>query len=296
MMARIRTALFVPGHKADWIAKAVRSEADAIIIDLEDSVPAAEKEAARRNAREALGTFAEHTVLIRPNGLDSEHCAPDLAAVARPGLDGLLLPMLTGRDDMIRFDALIAVGEIANGVPRGTLRVLPSFETAGAISAVDEILGAPRVMGLMAAAAKDADVSRSVGFRWSAQGAETLYLRSKILLAGRAAGLDTLLLGLWQDVRDLEGLRTFAQDNAGLGYTGQVIIHPTHAPVANEEYGFSPSQVEYYRGLIAAFEDATRQGHGAVMYRGEHIDLAHAENARTLLTRAGHATTTEDES
>ena len=293
-MPPIRTALFVPGHKADWIAKAVRSEADAVIIDLEDAVPATEKQTARRNAREALETYSEHTVLIRPNGLDSEHCAPDLAAVARPGLDGLLLPMLTGRDDMIRFDALITAGEIASGLPRGTVRVLPSFETAEAISAVEEILGAPRVMGLMAAAAKDADVSRSVGFRWSAQGLETLYLRSRLLLAGRAAGLETLLLGLWQDVRDLEGLRSFARDNAALGYTGQVIIHPSHAPVANQEYGLSTDQVEYYRGLIAAFEEGTREGHGAVTYRGEHIDLAHAENARALLTRAGHATTTEE--
>lgn len=291
----IRSALFVPGHKSDWIAKAIRSEADAVIIDLEDSVPAAEKEQARGNARAALASHPEATILVRPNGLASEHCAVDLAEVAQERLAGLLLPMLTGRDDVVRFDALITAGEIANGVPRGTTGVLASFETAAAISAVEQIVSAPRVSGVMAAAAKDADVSRSVGFRWSRQGLETLYLRSKILLAARAAGIETILLGLWQDVRDLEGLRAFAQDNAALGYTGQVIIHPTHARVANEEYGLSPAQIAYYRDLIAAFENGTRQGHGAVSFHGEHIDLAHAENARAQLRRSGLQTTTEDQ-
>ena len=78
----------------------------------------------------------------------------------------------------------------------------------------------------MAAAAKDADVSREVGFRWTAEGMETLYLRSKVVVAARAAGIRTIVLGLWQEVRNLDGMRTFAQDNSGLGYTGQVLIHP----------------------------------------------------------------------
>ena len=293
-MPAIRSALFVPGHKAEWIEKAVASAADAVIIDLEDSVPDAEKDTARGNAAAALERHPEATLLVRPNGLGSEHCAVDILEVTRPGLHALLLPMLTGRDDVVRFDALITAGEMAGGVPRGTTGAVPSFETAQAISAVESILHAPRVCGVMAAAAKDADVSRSVGFRWSPQGLETLYLRSRILLAARAAGIDTILLGLWQDVRDLEGLRTFAEENAALGYTGQVIIHPTHAPVVNREYGLSPEQVAYYRDLIAAFQDGTRQGNGAVLFRGEHIDLAHAENAREQLRRAGIESMTEE--
>jgi len=284
----VRSALFVPGHKADWIDKAVRSDADAVIIDLEDSVPEQHKDAARTNAREAIGRHgATRTLLVRPNGLGSEEFARDVAATAVAGLTAFLLPMLSGRDDVVRFDALITGAEVANGVPRGSIDVVPSFETAAAIGAVDEIVRGPRVGGVMAAAAKDADVSRSVGFRWSAQGTETLYLRSKILLAARAVGLRTILLGLWQDVRNLEGMRQFARDNAGLGYTGQVVIHPSHAPIANEEYGLSDAQVDYYRRLVAAFEAGRREGHGAVSFEGEHVDLAHAENARERLRLAG---------
>jgi citrate lyase subunit beta/citryl-CoA lyase len=138
----------------------------------------------------------------------------------------------------------------------------------------------------MAAAAKDADVSREVGFTWTPEGQETLYLRSRVVLAARAAGLRSIVLGLWQEVRNLDGLRAFAVANHGLGYTGQVLIHPAHAPVANEEYGLSSYMRDYYEGLVAAFEQGQREGHGAVSYRGDHIDLAHANHARQALALA----------
>lgn len=289
-MRALRSVLFVPGHKADWIQKALASEADAIIIDLEDAVPAADKELARRNARDAI--TAHHgpkTVIVRVNGLDTDHFGADVEAVAVTGTAGLLLPMLRERDDVVAFDGVITAAEIRNGIVRGTVQVIPSFETAESISNVESILSAPRVGGVMAAAAKDADISRSVGFRWTADGAESLYLRSRILLAARAAGLEMIVLGLWQDVRDLDGMRAFARDNAGLGYTGQVIIHPTHAAIANEEYSLSDERLDYYRRLIRAFEAGVEEGNGAVSFDGEHIDLAHAENAREQLRRAGRS-------
>lgn len=287
-MLPLRSLLFVPGHKADWIAKALASEADGVIIDLEDSVPAAEKAAARANARETVLAYQGSTaILIRPNGLVTEHFWRDIEATALPGVAAYLLPMLERRDDVVGFDAVIAAGELANGTPRGSIGVVASFETAGSISRAEEILDGPRVVGLLAAAAKDADLARSVGFRWTRRGDETLYLRSRLLLAGRAAGLSLIVVGLWQDVRDLDGLRAFAEANADIGFDGQVLIHPSHAPIANEVYGLSPEQIEYYRGLVAAFDEATRAGSGAVSYSGEHIDLAHAENARERLRKAG---------
>lgn len=286
-MRAVRSLLFVPGHKADWIQKALRSEADGVIIDLEDSVPEADKESARSNAREAiLGYEGSKAVLVRPNGLETRHFGADLLTVSVAGLDAYLLPMLARRDDVVAFDAVISAGELANGVPRGSIEVVPSFETAASIERADEILSGPRVGGAMAAAAKDADVSRSVGFRWTAEGGETLYLRSRILMAARARDLRMIVLGLWQDVRDLDGMRGFAAANAGLGYTGQVLIHPSHAPIANEEYGLDETRLAYYRRLVAAFEEGQRQGHGAVDFEGEHIDLAHANHARELLAFA----------
>lgn len=288
-MKPVRSLLFVPGHKKDWILKALNSEADAIIIDLEDAVPQDDKALARSNAQEILSEHADSdtTILIRPNALDTIHFGADVAAVVRNGLTGLLLPKLFGRDDVVRFDALVSAAEIANGITQGQVELVPSLETAASINKVDEILAGPRVGGVMAAAAKDADVSREVGFTWTPEGLETLHLRSKVVLAARSAGIRCIVLGLWQEVRNLDGLRTFAQDNNRLGYTGQVLIHPSHAPVANEEYGLSDRQIAYYRGLLAAFEEGTKQGHGAVSFEGDHIDLAHANHAREALAVAG---------
>lgn len=286
-MKPYRSLLFVPGHKREWIDKALKSDADAIIIDLEDSVPAADKELARANARDALERHdGGKGILVRPNALDTTHFGRDVAEVTHANLDAFLLPKLFSRDDVVRFDALVSAAELDNRVTRGTVQLMPSLETAASIAKVEEILAGPRVGGVMAAAAKDADVSREVGFRWSAQGLETLYLRSKVVVAARSAGIRTIVLGLWQEVRNLEGMRTFAQDNSALGYTGQVLIHPSHAPVANEEYGLTESLREYYAGLVDAFEDGERNGHGAVTYRGDHIDLAHANHAREALAFA----------
>lgn len=286
-MKPYRSLLFVPGHKRDWIDKALSSEADAVIIDLEDSVPSQDKELARANAREALEAHdGSKGILVRPNALDTEFFGRDVATVTHRNLTAFLLPKLFSRDDVVRFDALVTAAELEHGIDRGTVELVPSLETAASISKVDEILAGPRVGGVMAAAAKDADVSREVGFRWTAAGVETLYLRSKVVVAARAAGIRTIVLGLWQEVRNLDGLRVFAQDNSGLGYTGQVLIHPSHAPIANEEYGLTATLQDYYQGLIEAFEEGQRNGHGAVSYRGDHIDLAHANHAREALTLA----------
>ncbi|WP_415853272.1 HpcH/HpaI aldolase/citrate lyase family protein [Sinomonas sp. G460-2] len=286
-MKPYRSLLFVPGHKRSWIDKALASDADAIIIDLEDSVPPEEKAQARANARDALEALTDDRgVLVRPNALDTDHFGEDVRVVTHAKLAAFLLPKLFSRDDVVRFDALVTAAEVANGLSRGTVELVPSLETAASIQKVEEILDGPRVGGVMAAAAKDADVSREVGFSWTAEGQETLYLRSRVVLAARAAGLRSIVLGLWQEVRNLDGLRAFASANHSLGYTGQVLIHPSHAPIANEQYGLSDYLREYYEGLIAAFEEGQREGHGAVSYRGDHIDFAHANHARQVLDLA----------
>lgn len=286
-MSPVRSLLFVPGHKADWIPKALASGADAIIIDLEDAVPEADKQLARDNARAAIvSQGAEKTILVRTNALDTPHFGEDVCAVAVDGLSALLLPKIYSRDDLLRFDGVITAGEHANGTESGTIQVVVSLETAASVENVGELARGPRVAGVMGAAAKGADISRDVGFRWTPAGTETLYLRSKTVAAARGAGLRLIVLGLWQDVNDLTGLRAFAQDNAGLGFTGQVIIHPSHAQVVNEEFGLTTEQLDYYIRLVEAFDAAVAQGNAAVRFDGEHIDIAHANYARQLVQAA----------
>ncbi|XVQ09586.1 HpcH/HpaI aldolase/citrate lyase family protein [Spirillospora sp. CA-255316] len=284
-MKPYRSLLFVPGHKPSWVEKAVRAGAHAVILDLEDAVPEAEKGAAREAVAGSLDQLAGSPTgaFVRINPLDTEHFARDIAAVVRPGLTGLLLPKVYGRDDIVAYNALVTAAEIERGMSRGGVGLVPSLETARSLAAVDEIASAPRVVSLMAAAAKDADISREVGFTWTPEGAETLYLRSKAVLAARAAGLRHIVLGLWQGIGDLDGLREFARANSRLGYGGQVLIHPSHAPVVNEEYGPSAAELDRLRRLVDAYESGAALGQGAVMFEGEHIDLAHAQHAREIL-------------
>ena len=285
-MLPYRSLLFVPGQKALWVDKAVSAGAHAVILDLEDAVPEADKQTAREvttNSVHRLGQESNVGVIVRVNALDTPHFGADLQAVVRPGLTALLLPKVYSADDVVAFDALVRHFEIAAGMPIGTVGLIPSFETAKALVNVESIALAPRVVSLMAAAAKDADISREVGFRWTAQGLETLHLRSRVVLAARAAGLPHVVLGLWQSIQDLEGLRTFAAANHDLGYGGQVVIHPSHVQIVNEAYALSQDELLRYSAMVKAYEAGAEEGHGAVMFDGEHIDLAHVQNARQIL-------------
>lgn len=288
-MRPFRSLLFVPGHKPEWADKAVRAGAHALILDLEDAVPAEAKDEARAAVAATVDRLAggDTGLVVRVNALEDDLHPKDVAAVVRPGLTALLLPKVRDRDDIVAFDALVTAAEIERGLPRGSVGLIPSLETARSLTNVDAIAAGPRVVSLMAAAAKDSDISREVGFTWTPAGLETLYLRSKVVLAARSAGLTHVVLGLWQDVTDLEGLRAFAEANRALGFTGQVVIHPSHVETVNEVYGPSAAELARLRRLVAAYEDGVRQGRGAVTFEGEHIDLAHVQTARSILAAAG---------
>ncbi|MGW4336505.1 HpcH/HpaI aldolase/citrate lyase family protein [Rhodococcus koreensis] len=287
-MRPLRSLLFVPGHRENWVDKAVASGVDGLILDLEDSVPSHLKAEGRAAASRSITRLAESgdrpAVYVRLNSLDTGLTGDDIEAVAIPGLDGFVLPKTFGPDDIVRFDALVTHFEARNGVEAGTIEFICSLETAEAYENCEKIaVASPRVATLFAGTARDADVSRSIGFQFTPGGQETLYLRSRALLAARAHGLEFPLVGVWQDLADPEGARTFAIQNRELGFRGQVLIHPSHVAVANEVFSPSKFEVDFYAGMITAFEEAEAAGAAAVLYEGMHIDYAHIKTAREVL-------------
>ncbi|WP_245933175.1 HpcH/HpaI aldolase/citrate lyase family protein [Caballeronia novacaledonica] len=284
----MRSVLFVPGHKEGWPEKAVAAGADGVILDLEDAVPLAMKDEAREIVAQSIGRLAaggrKIGVYVRLNALETGMTGDDLARIVIPGLDGVLLPKNYGPRDIVACDALITHFERKNGVAPGTVEIVVSLETAQAYSRCEEILDAsPRVATLFAGTAKDADVSRSIGFQFTPAGHETLYLRSRALLAVRASGRQSSWVGLWQDLKDPEGARSFALQNRQLGFTTMVMIHPSHIAVANEVFSPSEQDVVFYQGMIDTFEKAESEGNAAVLYEGQHIDYAHVKTARQVL-------------
>lgn len=283
-----RSVLFVPGHKPQWADKALATGADCIVFDLEDSVPAGQKESARASVREAIASVRERDprvgIFVRPNALDTRLAGADLEAVVGPGLTGLFVPKVRNATDVVRWETLIDWFEARNSA--SGLEMIVPVEMVDAITNCFEIAAAsPRVGAMIGPTSEHADIARAVGYRQSREGSETLYLRSRILLACRQNGLHALT-GLWEDLADLEGLRQFADYGLQLGFRGQILIHPSHVATVHEVYTPSDEEVAHHEELLAAVEDAVARGDGAVRFRGNHVDLAHADKARDWLEHA----------
>lgn len=294
-MRPYRSVLFVPGHKPRWAAKAVAGGADAVVLDLEDSVPQDRKLQARDTVASTIAEIRSDNpkvgLFVRPNALETGLAGADLEAVVRAGLTGLFVPKVRDRDGVLRWETLIDWFEQRNGAR--DLEMIVPVEMVEAIQNCREIASAsPRVGAMIGPTAEHADIARAVGYRWSREGTETLYLRSRVLLACKENGLHPLT-GLWEDLGDIDGLRAFADQGLQLGFRGQIAIHPSHVDVLNEVFSPSAADIEFREGLVAAFETASANGDGAVRYRGVHIDKAHADTAREWLDHArrvlGHA-------
>jgi len=287
-MKPTRSLLFVPGHRKGWAEKAVAAGTDAVILDLEDSVPYDMKEEARHLVAETIRDLARNhphvSVYVRLNALETGMAGDDLEVVAISGCDGFLPPKTYGARDVVSMDALVTHFERRNSVEPGKLEFVLSLETAQAYSDCENMIKAsPRCATLFAGTARDADVSRSVGFEFTPEGLETIYLRSRAVLATRAAGKNFPIVGLWQDLKDIDGAWAFARQNKQLGFRGMVAIHPSHVAIANEVFSPSASDVAFYQGMIDAFEAAVAKGLAAIDYEGMHIDYAHVKTAKEVI-------------
>lgn len=287
-MQPYRSILFVPGHRPAWVDKAVAAGADCVVLDLEDSVPLAEKVAARGLVAESIArvraTNPDVGLFVRVNPLATRLTGGDLEAVVVPGLTGIFAPKIEAATDVLQYDALLDHFEERNGVT-GLEYIVP-VETVQAIQNCREVaLASPRVGAMIGPSAEHADIARAVGYEWTPEGLETLYLRSRVLLACREAGIHALT-GLWEDLENLEGLRDFAVRGRQLGFRGMIAIHPKHVTTVNEVFTPSDDDVAFYEGMVKAYEAAAAEGAGALRYRGLHIDKAHYDKAVEWLDRA----------
>jgi len=281
-----RSLLFVPAIKKNWFEKIPSYGSDGVILDLEDSVPIQLKTEARANVEQAIPELSAKGVhvFVRINRVD-EFDREDLKAVVQNGLSGIVLPKLDGPGEIGALSRVLDRLEEEKGLEKGFVKLLPILETAKSMQLAYEIACCERVMGIAGLSAKNGDVARALGYQWTTEGLETLFMRSKVVMAARAAGVQPIG-GLWQDVHNLDGLRKSASFNRQLGFVGELILHPSNAPIVNEIYAPSEEDIEYYSGMVEAFEAAERNGVSAIMYRGEHIDYAHVKTAREMLTIA----------
>ena len=266
------------------LERAAASGADALIFDLEDSVPLEMKPEARVIARAYIGSLhREHVIYVRVNAIDSGMLESDLDAVVMSGLTGVQLPKVGSAEEIQRVDRILAGLESARGLPLGQVEIVASLETARGVWFAYEIASAPRVGSVLVGSAEDGDLQRELGYRYTGTGQELAYLRSRVLLAARAAGISNPLDGVYPHFRNLEGLRADARSARALGYRGKKAIHPDQVEPINRAFTPDELEMEHYSRILAAFEQALKEGSASTSVDGQMIDYAMAETARKVL-------------
>jgi citrate lyase subunit beta/citryl-CoA lyase len=284
----IRSALFVPAHRRDWVGKALRALPAAAVLDIEDSVPPQFKPQAmaylKDEIRELRNSGVGAFVRIQPLHDDS---AAEIDAAVCEGLTAIVMPKVSTPEEIRRMHDLLSYAEGRVGLSLGTVGILPLPETAlGMHDAFALAKASGRVRGIHGAISGpvSGDFARAFGFRATAGGEEQAYLASKLVLDSRAAGAMYPIAGIFgthQD--DLPAVERLIRKARDFGYTGVAVMHPSHVAIANAVFRPTAEEVEYFTGLLAAFEAAEKVGLGAVSYRGAMVDYAMLPLAREVL-------------
>lgn len=276
---RLRSLLFVPADRPERFAKAVATGADAIILDLEDSVSAANKGPARAAIAAFLGEVRTCAVLVRVNPLDSGLTAEDLAAVLPGAPDGIMLPKAEGAASLDRLFAMM-------GAP--ALPVLPiATETPAAMFELGSYAShAARLLGL-SWGAEDLPAAIGASAAREADGRYTPPIelaRSLTLFGAHKAGVAAIET-VYPDFRDEAGLSAYAARGRRDGFTGMMAIHPAQVAVINAAFTPSATEIAHARAVIAAF--AAHPDAGVLQLEGKMIDAPHLKQAHKIMQLAG---------
>jgi citrate lyase subunit beta/citryl-CoA lyase len=286
----IRSLLFVPADSAKKLDKAMTSGADALIVDLEDSIAIDRKALGRNSAaaflKDALAIKPRPFILVRVNGLHTDLTDADLDAIVPAKPDGVMLPKAEGGASVVHTGAKLAVREATSGLPDGSVKIMPiATETAAAMFLAGTFAGSsPRLMGLTWGAE---DLSAELGAQAN-RGADGRFLDpyrlARVLcLAGAAAAEVPAIDTVYVDFRDEKGFRRECEEACRDGFTGKMAIHPAQVSIINELFRPTAAQVEKAEAIVAAF--AANPGAGTIGIDGRMYDRPHLVRARALLTR-----------
>lgn len=274
------------------MTKALESGADAVILDLEDSVPVASKAEARalvaKSIDAAAGSLSRPLIYVRVNGAATGLLTDDLNAVVRPGLDAILLSKAENVEDVQKTAAALERNESQCGMKQGSAEIILQIENAlGVYNCFNLIKASPRVAATCFGSARDGDLQTDLGCSWSIEGTELLYARSKVLLDTRAAGSHIHPLdGVFSDLNDETGLIADSRLSARLGYIGRTVIHPKQIAPVKSAYAVPELEVAYYQKVVVEFAAAEKAGTAAIAVDGKLVDYAMAQRARRVLELA----------
>jgi citrate lyase subunit beta/citryl-CoA lyase len=282
-MPVMRSVFYIPGNNDKMIAKAPTTPADIITLDLEDSVPPAEKPKARDMVRENLKTAGSggSTIYVRINNWETLMTNDDLEAIVHEGLSGVCLAKTGGPDHVQRLEWKLEELERRRGLPVGKIAIQLLIETAkGVIHAYPSAIASKRVNSLIFGAV---DYTKDMRVKLTSEGVEQFYARSHTAVAARAAGCIAIDCP-FVDFKNIEAFEKSTREGRQMGYEGRMLIHPTQIEPSNRIYSPAPEDVEWAKGVVKVFEEeGIAKGMAAVSYKGKMVDTPVYDNARTIL-------------
>jgi len=281
----IRTALFVPGNRPDRINKAINTSADAVIVDLEDTVPPAIKAETRPVVREKILEHHSPRLLVRVNALDTEFVQDDLDELVVEGLACIILPKIEKPEHIQVAHRLLTDAEAKKGIPTGAISLIALIESAlgieNAFRIVSEKTNPARLFTVAFGAA---DFTLDMGIEMTKAGEEIVYPRARLAIACRAAGIEPPLdTPFMIDLKDMKALEADAQSAKKLGFQGKLCIHPNQVDICNRIFSPTDKDIEQAHKIVAAFNQAEAAGTGALQVDGKFIDFPVVKQAQRIL-------------
>jgi citrate lyase subunit beta/citryl-CoA lyase len=283
-----RSLLYVPGNMPSMLQNIPLFRSDTVIIDLEDGVNYAEKDAARLMVRRFLDSYGKRSqeILVRINGLDTKWGADDLRTVLPARPDGIRLPMAESPEAVRELDSILARAEREQGLPDGHFAILPSIETVkGVLNAHAIADSSPRLIGLAFGAE---DFTASLEIQRTNGGEELFHARIAVVWAAKAAGLQAIDT-VFSDVNDMDSLRRETELAKKLGFTGKSVVNPRQIDVVHEVFAPKRDEIDHALKVIEAIQEARRRGTGVISLGGKMVDAPVVKRAvHTLRTAYAH--------
>jgi citrate lyase subunit beta/citryl-CoA lyase len=285
-MAKIivwRSMLYVPSNNEKFLQKVNQRGADAIILDLEDSIPLDQKSTARLGLASIVERLMNQKadILVRINR-PLVHAIPDLIAATIEGVDALMLPKIDSSEHLQLLEEVVVEQEIKNGLKVGSIKFVPMIETASGFFNMHQIAAASRRNAGITLGGEDFALDTGM-----VPDSETLFMASqKLVYAARAARIIPLgTIGTVADFKDLIAYRESAEKSQKFGFEGAACIHPGVVNILNEEFSPKDHEVVAAKKIIIAYEQALEEGRGAITVDGKMVDIPVVKRAKNLFER-----------
>jgi citrate lyase subunit beta/citryl-CoA lyase len=283
----LRSFLFVPGTRTNLMPKALATGADAVILDLEDSVPPAQKEEARSLVAIELARSPERLTFLRINNPRLGNLGKDMAVLAPHSAQAVMVPKVEGARDIEEIDARLAAHELDAGLEAGAISILVVIESSmGLRNLFDTVSRTKRVRGAGLATAEEGDFMCDIGGKWTATGEALTYARGKFVCDARAAKMTWLVDGAFMQLDNEPALECESRLARTHGFNGKVAVHPRQVKPINQIFSPTDAEVERAQKLIDAYREAESQGRGAIQFQGMMVDRANVQWAKQILSVA----------